>query len=424
MTIKSLYPASRPALGIDFAKTKRLDPRVTYTRASTATYVDNGGVIRTAASGVARFDHNPATGESLGLLVEEARTNAFTYSEEFDNAAWTKTNSSITANSATAPNGLQTADTLTSSAAGTSTVFRSFTNQFPPLTFSVYLKANTSTVACIRTLTNADGRNVAYNVNLLAGTISAATGNTGNLTGWTQYVGIENAGNGWYRVFVAFSSSSFGFTCDYEISPSLNRTAAVSGESIFIWGAQLEGGSFPTSYIPTTSATVTRAADVASMTGTNFSSWYNGTEGTLFQNCTRRVPAGVTATNANYGASLVLTSASNVAMGFGHSNNITNLAAFVYTGSTYSASFNFASQFLPNVPNKAALAFKLDSFGASTNGATPLADTSGAVPIPTQLEIGTDNTLNASGKIGAATYARLAFYPVRLPDAQLQALTL
>ena len=88
MTIKALYPTVRPTLNLDFAKTKVLDPRITYTRASTATFVGSNGLIQTAASGAARFDHNPTTGESLGLLVEEARTNRVTYSEQFDNAGW------------------------------------------------------------------------------------------------------------------------------------------------------------------------------------------------------------------------------------------------------------------------------------------------------------------------------------------------
>jgi hypothetical protein len=70
MTIKALYPTVRPTLNLDFAKTKTLDPRVTFTRASTATFVGANGLIQTAASGAARFDHNPTTGESLGLLVE------------------------------------------------------------------------------------------------------------------------------------------------------------------------------------------------------------------------------------------------------------------------------------------------------------------------------------------------------------------
>ena len=78
MTIKALYPTVRPTLNLDFAKTKALDPRITFTRASTGTYVGANGLIQTAASGAARFDHNPTT--------EEARTNLVLRSDAFSDA--------------------------------------------------------------------------------------------------------------------------------------------------------------------------------------------------------------------------------------------------------------------------------------------------------------------------------------------------
>ena len=107
-----------PSLDLRFADTKSLadavtgQSLVTFTRASTGTYVGSDGLIKTAAVNEARFDHNPSTGESLGLLVEEARTNLLTYSEQFDNAAWVKSNSTVTANAGAAPNGTATADLL------------------------------------------------------------------------------------------------------------------------------------------------------------------------------------------------------------------------------------------------------------------------------------------------------------------------
>lgn len=75
MSVRNLYPQQRPTLNLNFAQSKILDPRITFTRTSTATYVDEDGFIKTADSDVARFDHDPVTGESLGLLIEELRTN-------------------------------------------------------------------------------------------------------------------------------------------------------------------------------------------------------------------------------------------------------------------------------------------------------------------------------------------------------------
>jgi len=236
---------------------------VEFTRSSNATYFGSDGLIKTAATNEARFDHDPATGESLGLLVEEERTNSFTYSEEFDNVAWSKTNVTITANAVVAPDGNTTAELLSSSAAGTATINRAFTRNNPA--FSVFIKAGSSSTANIKIQSDVVGRNVSYNVDLSTGVLTAGTGNTGNLTGWTEYTSITAVGNGWYRVFIGFLSSTITVNSTYSVSPSLNNTAAAAGESIYIWGAQLEAGSFPTSYIPTTSSTVTRGADVASI---------------------------------------------------------------------------------------------------------------------------------------------------------------
>ena len=77
MSVRNLYPQQRPTLNLNFAQSKILDPRITFTRTSTATYVDEDGFIKTADNDVARFDHDPVTGECLGLLIEEGRTNYF-----------------------------------------------------------------------------------------------------------------------------------------------------------------------------------------------------------------------------------------------------------------------------------------------------------------------------------------------------------
>jgi hypothetical protein len=411
-----------PSLDLDFAANKSLvdsvsgNNLITFSRASTGTFVGSNGLVQTAASGVARFDHNPATGESLGLLIEEARTNAFTYSEEFDNAAWTKTNSSITANSTIAPNGLQTADALTSSAAGTSTVFRSLAQNSS--VFSVYLKANTSTVASIRILSNVIGRNVAYNVDLSTGTISVATGNTGNLTGWTEYSGIQNAGNGWYRVFIGLSSTS-NPTSNYEISPSLNRNAAAGGESIFVWGAQAENSYFPASYIPTSGSTVTRAADVASITGTNFSSWYRQDEGVFAVNWIARAR---NVSTTSYGV-----------FGVGANDNGMQFIARTTTfdlliqnradpgGGDVSLIAYSGGGPPTGVSLKNALCYKAGNHAVASNGS--ITSTSSALNLKTNVSsLSIGRSLFQSKPLNG-TIARLAYYPARLPNATLQALS-
>jgi len=80
MSIKSLYPDISPSFNLNFAESKSLDPRITFIRNSTATYVGSNGLIQDSRYGSPRFDHDPVTGESLGLLIEEQRTNIVTNS--------------------------------------------------------------------------------------------------------------------------------------------------------------------------------------------------------------------------------------------------------------------------------------------------------------------------------------------------------
>lgn len=249
MSIRSNFPNIRPTLNLDFANTRRLDSRVSFGRSGSAgTYVNASGIIQTTAANVPRFDHNPATGDSLGLLIEESRANVFTYSDRLDDATWTKTNVVLVPNSLSSPDGYYTGGLLVSQGSGAATVSRVYYRNTPA--FSVYLKAGTSTSANVKILSDVAGRNVSYNVNLSTGTITAGSGNTGNLTGWAEYTSISNAGNGWYRVFIGFNSTS-NPTSVYSISPALDGNALGANESIYVWGAQLESGSFPTTYIPT-----------------------------------------------------------------------------------------------------------------------------------------------------------------------------
>ena len=99
------------ALNLNFT-TGTLDSRITFTRSTTGSYYNSAGVLSTAAINAPRFDYDPVTLESVGLLIEESRTNLLTYSEQFDNAVWTKSNASITANAIIAPDGTLTADKL------------------------------------------------------------------------------------------------------------------------------------------------------------------------------------------------------------------------------------------------------------------------------------------------------------------------
>ena len=269
MTIKNLYPTQRPALDLNFANSKRLDPRVSLTRASVGTYVGNDGLIKTAAAGEARFDHDPVTGESLGLLVEESRTNTYPYSTDLSQSTYGNTTPS--APSYPSPDGLNTASLMVPSAGGSST--RNFgrtdcgvTNAIQ--TASIYAKAAGYTAIGFNSISNGYSSDLTV-FDLSTGTVTRADANSVNAY-------MEDIGNGWYRCVVP-SSVAYGvagatlisWNCIDQASTEFSPYSADGVSGIYVWGAQLEEGSFPTSYIPTAGSTVTRAADVASLTNTN-----------------------------------------------------------------------------------------------------------------------------------------------------------
>jgi hypothetical protein len=406
MTIKALYPTVRPTLNLDFAKTKALDPRVTFTRASTATFVGADGLIKTAASGAARFDHNPATGESLGLLVEEARTNSFLYSEQFDNAYWYQNAVSVTANSAVAPDGTLTADKIIPNTSNVPHEISKSVGVTGSYSTTIYAKNAGYNGVALNAYTGAFNEQI--RVNLSTGTINSITsGATGSLTAFA---------NGWYKITL---STTLPASSGIYITVTNNNVSSFAGDGtsgIFIWGAQLEAGSFPTSYIPTTTATVTRAADVASMTGTNFSSWYRQDEGTI------------TAKYANIKAGGRVVEINN-----NIDNSDYHFIVAGPTGNLFWSAYNTPSTaiFQGSIDSSAsvrnfAYAYRSGSYGATLNGITPVTGTGSNIPAVNRLWIGGPYGSSGSGPNVASpngTIARLAFYPVRLPNAQLQALT-
>ena len=261
-----------PTLDLQFAANRTLVDNirgrnlVTFTRASSATYVDRDGWLKIAGTNQPRFDHNPVTGESLGLLVEEARTNIGTYSEQLDNAAWvwqsgTKT---VTANAITAPDGTLTADMVTASTF--TEIVQPNSGLVGPKAFSIFLKAGTLSVVQLRLFSSTSPSERQVDFNLLTGTATVANG--ASVTSGS----IQAFPDGWYRCTIVVS----------DVSVANSSFIRANGETFYAWGAQTEAGAFPTSYIPTTTSTVTRAADVASITGANFSSWYNRAQGSFY----------------------------------------------------------------------------------------------------------------------------------------------
>ena len=220
-----------------------LDPRITFTRASTATYSDSSGVMQTAATNGPRFDYDPVTHAARGLLIEEARTNLWLQSADASNVAWGSTNAGgpalpvVTGNQTVAPDGTMTAARVVYPAVSIASSY-SFLYQGPTATaavhtFSVYLKGSAG----------GEQLYIAHDGAPEPGLRAILT------TQWQRFT---------FTTPSALSAGAAFFMIGTDLRMPQTSTPA---QTIYIWGAQLEAGAFPTSYIPTTAAAVARAAD-------------------------------------------------------------------------------------------------------------------------------------------------------------------
>ena len=504
-----------PSLDLRFADNKSLVDAttgaslVTFTRASTGTYVGSDGLIMAAV------------------------TNLQTWSEDFRNTAdagatrpWTYNTSAVTADNTIAPNGTSTAD-LIAGAAGTANKFLSnniSTTTTGFYTFSLYLKQNTEQFVVLR-LTDGSANGIRGRFDLTAGTVVVSS--EGTATG--QAASATAVGNGWYRCVVTCSLSSlpssvmqpqlwlnnfastslttnyFAWGAQLEQSSTVGEyipttstinsaprfdhnpttgeslgllveeartnlllnsatlstqsvTVAAAANTLSFYGtgtvtltgvstagplvgtgannrvsltftptvgvlvvtvlgsvtnAQLESGAFATSYIPTTTATVTRAADVASVTGSNFSSFYNQTEGTVFADVN-------TAPVANIAQALF-----DLSEGAGNERMFQrrNTGGFISTAITDNSVVqgDFGSvQVSASGRARSGFAYRLNDFEAAVNGSPSGTDTSATVPTPDRIHIGQNF---GSGQVLNGTIKRLTYWPVRLTNPTLQSIT-
>jgi hypothetical protein len=234
MSISQNFPEIKPSLNLDFANVKALDSRITFARASTGAYYD-------------------------GQTVAKAEENLLLQSQTFDNAYWTKTNITVTANSTTAPDGTTTAESILETATtGSHQVFRSavITSSNTHVR-SVFAKPNGRNWLAIY---GGAGRSFFDLQNGVTGTVEA---------GYTA--SMIDAGNGWYRCILIGPAGTSSYAGLYNIADADNSISYAGDitKGLFIWGAQFEQRSAVTAYTPTTTQPITNYIPVLQTASAN-----------------------------------------------------------------------------------------------------------------------------------------------------------
>ena len=416
------YPICRPSLDLDFTQ-EVLDPRITFTRGTSGTRVNRNRLIETMSINTPRFDYDSVTGECKGLLIEEGRVNSWLYSGQNVTTGWSLSGGTLSfGNTITAPDATTNTVKFTESAiytggkgfsqtlsvtSGTSYTFSIFAKQpdnSPPRYFSILL----------------------FNTGF--GEFKLATFNPTNgavlYTSGTLTTSVQKYPNGWWRFSVTgtatvTTTSGFSIRFTNSVTGSANPPYGFGGpfgnytgdgsSFLYFYGPQVENGAFMTSFIPTdgTAGGKPRSADTVSMTGTNFSSWYNQSGGTILVDCSNPTSSTIICTISDGTASnrLQLEGQTNNRQIRVVYNGVSTTSPIAYT---YGRKQKFISSYTSNILRYA---------NAGILGTTTKIP---AFPTVNNLRIGA-SVINASQL--NSSIARLTYYPRSLTDNQLKYLT-
>jgi len=416
------------ALDLQFAADKSLTarkgPTPAFTRGSSGTFVGSNGLIQSAGNNVARFDHDPVTLACKGLLIEESRTNNSWYSGALVlNTGWTFIQA-LPATSGTGPDG-NTAYQVTETTAllnhlfgntgGSGGIGATSVVSGTVYTGSIFLKKVAGSVNWIQLTFSSAGFGLAQYANFDIG-----TGTVGNSVGLASGTvpRIEEFPNGWYRcsisvAAIATTSSTSNIVVAFTNNlDTVSRTPTYTGSvsnSILATMGQFETGSFPTSYIPTTTASVIRSADVCSISGSDFSGFYNQTEGTMLANAF--TPASgdrtVLATDDNTSNEMIRLRTEGA-----------NPFLRVIDGGSEVVAID-AGTVTANTVFKLIGAYKVNDFASSINGGSAVTDATGTIPTVDRMRIGAGQ----GGNTMCGCVSAIRYYKKRLPNAKLQAIT-
>ncbi len=381
------------------------------TRATTATRFNSAGLIESVASGVPRLDYYTSGGTAgcPALLVEPAATNLFSGSADLGSTTyWSRpAGANVTGNVSgiIAPDGTQTATLF--QASGTTTTNSRLRQTWSRTTtgahaMSVFVRGFSGVAASGAVVCGVGASEL--NFAITSGGVVTLTSMTGGAAAVTS--GIVNYGNGWYRLTAVGTAATSGSTnSELYCLPS-------GGPQYYAWGAQIEAGSVATSYIPTTSAAVTRNADVINLSGA-VSGCIGQTQGTIY--------AEVVLSRVNASPLITISDGSDsnrIQIAFASATSLIAIIRITTLNVNYTVT-------IPTIPAtggvyKMALGYKTDDYCFALNGTAYANTASRGVPACNKIGLGTSATDGAflTDRIRAA-----ALYTTRLTDSELAALT-
>ena len=411
-------PTSWATLDLDFVYDRGYDgvereestasELLTCTRNSVGTYTTRNGRIL-------HFTANQLRIGNRGVLVEESRVNSFLQSQTFG-TTWTATNVSVNSNAAVAPDGTTTADEIVED----TDTDNHGVEQSPTIAggvqvaASVYVKRGVGNRHLCIQLVSQGGADIITAYYDLTFAEVGTTVEAGD--GVIDSSSIEELADGWFRcILVGTPSPTNSLTAGtariFMSSDTTNGSQTYDGDttsSLYIWGAQLEAGSFPTSYIPTVASAVTREADIVTVTSPTF---INNSAGTIFTHSEWNEIVGFSAapasisdgTGNNFIYPYCFQNGVGMAVRTGGVDQVSTAVTTVAVGESY----------------KAAMAYATNDFAASFKGAAVATDTSGALGTYTTFGIG-----NRDGVTGERSQyiARVSYWNTNLADAALEAL--
>jgi hypothetical protein len=369
-----------PRMALDFT-TAVLDPRVTVTRAlNTATRINSSGLVEGVNANLPRFDYDPSTLQCKGLLIEEARSNLFLQSSNFSTSWVTDVGScTVTSDDDISPDGTQNADKL------------------------AFVGTNANRYQTVAGLTIGASYTMTVWLRVASGTASVSIGNINAGVNVAQTVTTT-----WQRFTVTQTASA---TTRY---PQITATNV----DVFAWGAQLELGAFATSYIPTTTTSLTRNADNVSMTGTNFSDWYNASEG-AFAVSFDRIAAVSASFSGGQPRTLRVVNAAVTDFFILGGNSSFGEQLIGRASGVDTVSIQTGVQITANTVATECFGYAVNNFALSVNGASAQTDVSGANPATMDvLHIGdgVTATRNINGHV-----RKISYWPQRITNAEVQA---